>query len=216
MKETIYKYIKLWKENFTFRTFIAALSSFVAGIGFILFNGALGIIYNSKWYGTICVYYILLTFLRGTIAFFQRKDVYRNEEESEMLMRKVSKYTHIVMLVLNLSLIVPIAIMVKGERGYEFGLIPAIAMAAYTTFRLTTSIINLRKSKKGYNCLVRELRAINLVDTLVAVLSMQNAMLIANGENMSAGVNFLSAYSSAGIFALIVFITIHSMVTNRE
>ncbi|MCR4617644.1 MAG: hypothetical protein K5669_05605 [Lachnospiraceae bacterium] len=118
-------------------------------------------------------------------------------------------------MLLNLALIAPIAVMVKGERGFAFGKVPAIALAAYTFYRLTFSIINLNKSRKQYNCLVKELRAINTVDALVAVLSTQNALIIANGD-MHEGFNLMSSYTSAVIYAVIVFVTIRSMIVNRE
>ena len=54
----------------------------------------------------------------------------------------------------ELVLIVPISIMVHGERNYEYGLVPAIAMAAYTTYRIVIAIINLKKAKRQSNCLI--------------------------------------------------------------
>ena len=51
------------------------------------------------------------------------------------------------MIFMDMCLIAPIAYMVIGERSYVYGLIPAIAMAAYTTYRITMGIINLVKCK---------------------------------------------------------------------
>lgn len=188
--------------------------SFLIGLFFIIFNGALGIIYESLWHGTICVYYILLTLIRGIIVFYQRKKNYRDIVNGRLLRNKVSKYTHIMLFALNLALIVPITIMVKGERAYNYGLIPAIAMAAYTFYKIGLSTINLKNARKETNCLIKELRVINMIDTLVAILSLQNAMIIANGggDNMRV----IMSYSSAGIFAIIVILTIRSMMINKE
>ncbi len=199
-----------------FRTLASSLVSTVIGLIFIIFNGILGAVYGSVWNGTICIYYILLTAVRGTIVFFQRKDEYRKQKEGVQLRKKVSRYTHIVLLILNISLIVPIAAMVEGERTYDFGLKPAIAMAAYTFYRVIFSVINLKKSKQEYNCLVRELRAINMIDTLVAVLSTQNALIIANEGIPETGIISLSAYTSPLLFGLIVVVTVRSMIVNRE
>lgn len=57
---------------------------------------------------------------------------------------------------------------------------------------------------------------INMIDALVAVLSMQNAIMNAKGFELKNGFNELSSYTSAVIFAAIVFITIRSMLSNRE
>lgn len=215
MKNLIKKFISVWKTNYHFKTFTSSAVSTISGLVFVILNGSLGILYKSLWNGTICIYYILLTVVRGIIVWCQRKEEYRNDINSAEFRTKISRYTHILLFILNIALIVPIAIMVKGERNYNSGLIYAIAMAAYTTYRIVMSIINLKKAKKENNCLVRELRAINMVDALVAVLTLQNALIIANGGD-GATMLTLKAYTSGGIFILIVIITVRSMIVNKE
>ncbi len=214
MKELFWKIYGIWRANFTFRTLLSSTMSFMIGLFFIIFNGALGIIYESLWHGTICIYYILLTLIRGIIVFYQRKKNYRDIVNGRLLRNKVSKYTHIMLFALNLALIVPITIMVKGERAYNYGLVPAIAMAAYTFYKIGLSTINLKNARKETNCLIKELRVISMIDTLVAILSLQNAMIIANGGGDDMHV--VMSYSSAGIFAFIVILTIRSMLINKE
>ena len=195
MNKHIKRFLDVWKKNYIFRTLISSLASSLIGVLFIIFNGALGVIYNSLWHGTICIYYILLTMVRGTIIFFQRNEKHRNELDGSKLRTTVSKCTHMMLFILNLALIVPISIMVKGERAYTYGLIPAIAMAAYTVYRIVISSINLKKVKKESNCLVRELRVINMIDTLVAILTLQNALIISKG-GMDSGMKILISYTS--------------------
>jgi len=216
MNESTKKYVDLWRRSYIFRTFASSQLSLLFGLAFIISNGIIGVIYHSIWHGTICVYYILLTLIRGVIIFFQRKPAYRDKEEGFLIRKRVSIYTHIGLFLLNMALVVPIYVMVKGERAYVFGLTPAIIMAAYTFYRLTFSIIHLRKAQKEFNCLVRELRVINLVDTLVAVLSMQNAIIMAKEHAVTKGLNTLSAFTSALIFAVIVIFTVRSMIVNRK
>lgn len=215
MKASIKKFVDIWKESFHFRTLFSSAVSSLIGLVFIIFNGVLGVIYSSLWHGTICIYYILLTTVRGIIVFCQRKEEYRHETDAVAFRTRVSRITHCLLLIVNISLIVPISIMVHGERNYEYGLVPAIAMAAYTTYSIVISIINLKKAKRQSNCLIREVRVINMIDTLVSVLALQNAMIIANG-GMDGGMKILVTYTSAGIFALIVFVTVSSMIVNRQ
>jgi len=216
MKDLIKNFIEHWRKSFIFRTLASSLVSTAVGLFFIIFNGALGIIYGSRWHGTICIYYILLTTIRSTIIFFQRNATYRSATEGLMIRQRVSKYTHIALFFLNVALIAPIAMMVNGERHFEYGLVPAIVMAAYTVYRVVFSTINLNRSKKQYNCLVRELRAINMMDTLVAVLSLQNAMLVAKGTAIEGGMAVFVSFTSVTIFALIEFVTVRSVIKNHE
>ena len=123
--------------------------------------------------------------------------------------------THMVLILMNISLVVPAAVMVTGGRSYTYGLIPAIAMAAYTTYRITMSIIHYRKSRHNANILAAELRTINVIDSLVAVLTLQNALIVTNG-GMTDAMQTLSAWTSAGILVIIAVITVQSLLRIRR
>ena len=200
MKQRIKDFQKTWESDYYFSTVFSSAISTLISIVFALYNGALGIVYQSWWHGLICVYYLLLATIRAILIGTIRK----NQKTIRMI-------TYLLLLVMDVSLIGPIYVMVSGERSYTYGLIPAIAMAAYTTYRITISIVHFRKSRKKDNSLLFELRMINMTDALVAVLSLQNALIIANG-GMNEGMHTLTAWTSGGIYLVIVLITIMSFI----
>lgn len=200
MKQRIKDFQKTWESDYYFSTVFSSAISTLISIVFALYNGALGIVYQSCWHGLICVYYLLLATIRAILIGTRRK----NQKTIRMI-------TYLLLLVMDVSLIGPIYVMVSGERSYTYGLIPAIAMAAYTTYRITISIVHFRKSRKKDNSLLFELRMINMTDALVAVLSLQNALIIANG-GMNEGMRTLTAWTSGGIYLVIVLITIMSFL----
>lgn len=205
----------MWKADYQFKTLATSTLSALVGLGFTVFNVVLGIVYKSVWNISISVYYVLLAIVRGIVVHSQRKvNVADNQKKQEQYKRIYFK-THILMIFMDMCLIAPIAYMVIGERSYEYGLIPAIAMAAYTTYRITMGIINLGKSRKQENILIRELRAVNLQDSLVAVLTLQNALIIANGSDMQSMLA-LTAWTSAGIWLMIVIFTVKSFLYVRH
>ena len=57
--------IQLWRRSFDFRTLTNTLGSLLVTVAFALYNGAMGLIHASVWNGSICVYYLLLSVLRG-------------------------------------------------------------------------------------------------------------------------------------------------------
>ena len=71
------------------------------------------------------------------------------------------------LLLLNVALICPIVLMVKFEKPVNLSLIPAIAMAAYTTYKVTIASVNIYKQKrrKNSNFLIAEGRADIFLDT---------------------------------------------------
>ena len=200
MKQRIKDFQKTWESDYYFSTVFSSAISTLISIVFALYNGALGIVYQSQWHGLICVYYLLLATIRAILIGTRRK----NKKTIRMI-------TYLLLLVMDVSLIGPIYVMVSGERSYTYGLIPAIAMAAYTTYRITISIVHFRKSRKKDKSLLFELRMINMTDALVAVLSLQNALIIANG-GMNEGMRTLTTWTSGGIYLVIVLITIMSFI----
>lgn len=204
MKQRIKELKETWKSDYFFSTVVSSTISALVSTAFTLYNGVLGIVYQSLWHGSICVYYLLLAVVRAILL--------RTRNNSQ---RKVHIATHLLLLLMDISLIVPLYVMVNGERSYTYGLIPAIAMATYTTYRIIMGIINFRKSRKTNNPLVAELRMINLTDALIAVLSLQNALIIANG-GMYGGMKTLVAWTSGGIYLAVVFITISSFMSAKR
>lgn len=196
----------MYKADYQFKTFFFSALSSLIGIGFTLFNAVLGIVYRSVWYGTICVYYVLLAAVRGIIVYSQGK-YWENDYAS---IRKVYVSTHFIMIVMDLCLIAPIAFMVMGERSYQFGLIPAIVMATYTTYRVGMGSVQFFNSRQHENPLVKELKVINLQDAIVAVLSLQNALIIATGRE-AASMLALTGWTSGALWLLIVFFTVKSL-----
>ena len=215
MKKIIIGFIDMWKADYQFKTLTISTLSALVSLGFTVFNVMLGIVYKSVWNISISIYYVFLAIIRGIVVHSQRKLSSANNPKKQEQNIRVYIRTHILMIFMDLCLIAPITYMVIGERSYEYGLIPAIAMATYTTYRITMGIINLRKSRKQENILIKELRTVNLQDSLVAVLTLQNALIIANGSDMQSMMT-LTAWTSAGIWLMIVIFTVKSFLYVRH
>ena len=211
MKKIIMGFIDMWKADYQFKTLATSTLSVLFSLGFTIFNVVLGIVYRSVWNISISVYYVLLAIVRGIVVHSQRKVSAADNQKNQEQYKRIFFKTHILMIIMDMCLIAPIAYMVIGERSYEYGIIPAIAMAAYTTYRVIMGIINLVKSQKQENILIKELRTVDLQDSLVAVLTLQNTLIIANGSDMQSML-VLTAWTSAGIWLMIVIFTVKSIL----
>lgn len=179
------------------------VGSFAVTVLFALYNGGLGLWYGSLWHGSICVYYILLSLLRGLLL--------RAEAQAS---RRVFRMTAVFVLVLNAALAVPVSLMVLDLRPVRTGLIPAIASAAYTTCKISAAAIRLKRTRGTVP--ERALRMLRLVDALVSVLVLQNTMIVAVEGEVSRGMFRLSAVSSAGILVLIYAVSAAWFVRSRR
>lgn len=208
MKNKLIKLLDEWKCDHGFKIFASSLLSALAGGIFALLNCALWVMYRFIWNGTICVYYILLTFVRIILIHHYGK----SKSSYGISSKKIFVFSHIIIFLMNISMAAPIAIMVKEGRNVDLGLIPAIAMAAYTTYRICFAVFNYKKSFKAQNGIIRVLSMINLIDALMAVLTLQNTLIVVNRAQYDYDMFILSAVTSAVIIGIITILSVFSLI----
>ena len=105
----------------------------------------------------------------------------------------------------------PVSVMVVQQRPVNMTLIPAISMAAYTTFKIVMASMNLRRMRKTPDSLVRILRTISFIDALVSILTLQNTLISVNSAEFDRSMFVLAAATSAVIFIAIMVISVISL-----
>ena len=95
-------------------------------------------------------------------------------------------------------------------------LIPAIATAAYATWKITAAVINFHRRGRSPDLLVRQLRTISLIDALVSVLTLQNTLIMVNSGDGGRSMLTLTAISSAAIFLGIIALSIVNLFQGRK
>ena len=208
--ETAKHLLRRWKTEYDFKTFLTASGSLAVSAVFALYNGFLGLTHRSLWHGTICVYYLILVLLRGMIIAAERKT--SRSKSPEGARNKVCLAASFLLLFLNICLVVPAAIMVRQQKPVNMTLIPAIAMAAYTTCKITMASVNLRKRKASTNSLVWLLRTISFIDALVSILTLQNTLIMVNSEGSDPDMLLLTALTSAVVWAAVLLLSFHAIV----
>lgn len=208
-------YIPHLRENYYAKTAFSSATSLLVGFAFLIYNGVLGVMYGAVWNISISIYYLILFAVKLYILLAAGKALKYSEHRTAAYRKKVFRVSFLILALLDFVLIAPIIDMALGHRAYTFGLIPAIAMAAYTTYRVTASIVHYRKSRKADNLFLLEVRTINIIDTLVAVLTLQNALVIAMGGH-NGGLRKLTFCTSVGILILIIGITAASYHKGRK
>ncbi|ACV21579.1 Uncharacterised protein [Slackia heliotrinireducens] len=215
MRDAANRIVSEWRSSYLFQTLLSSSFSTAATAGFALFNGALGVMHQSAWCYAIALYYFILTVIRLGILRCEVKGRSETARHFETRQRRTFFRTHIALLLMNVSMFGPVILMVKGDHTFTFGLIPAIAMATYTTYRVSKSIFHLRKAKRSDNIMVAVLRTIDFLDSMVAVLALQNAMIYAT-EGMNAEMQTLSGGTSTGILLVMFAMTVLSFLKYRK
>ena len=198
------------KTDYDFKTITAALGSLAVTALYALYNGFLGVSHASLWHGSICVYYLVLVILRTTVIAAGKKA--GRKAEPNRALAKVYIASAALLLFLNVCLIVPVSLMVVRQKPVDMTLIPAITMAAYTTYKVVMSSVNLKRRKRSSDRLVRLLRTINFIDALVSVLSLQNTLIMVNMKGDGSEMLTLSAITSAAIMLAVLALSIAAMI----
>ncbi|MBQ3234777.1 MAG: hypothetical protein IJA97_01290 [Clostridia bacterium] len=168
-------------KNYGFRTVIFAIGSFAMSVIFGAFNGVMGVLNRSIWYGALSAYYIALAFLRGGILTYHKRKVGKNSqldvERDELTKAKIVRNSGIILLVLNVALSSAIAQMIFSDAHFMYFGWTIFAYAAYAFFKMTMAIINIFKANRHGDLTIKAIRSVNLTDATVSILALQTALL---------------------------------------
>lgn len=166
--------------QYDFRTFVFAICTFSLSIANAVINGVMGIIHLSVWYCALGAYYILLAFMRGGVLAYRRKKnkFAARETQTQVKIREINSYRTCGVLLVFLPLAMTAAIIeiVASDRAFVHSGLMIYVSAAYTFFKISMSVYNFFKARKGDDMAVRAIRNVNLADALVSVFALQTAM----------------------------------------
>ncbi len=176
------------------------------GLLFALYNGIFGIVFRSVWHIEIGIYYVLLLAVKAVVF-----AGFRLSEKPRAL--KVLFFTTAVLLFfINAALILPIISMIRYERDVPFPLEIAIGIAAYTTYKVTMTVVRFVKARKSTDLLTREIVTIRFVESIVSILTLQNTLIMVNAAAEDEGLRILCTVSSAVGLCAILYLTVKMIV----
>lgn len=108
----------------------------------------------------------------------------------------------------SLVLVVPIALMVQNQKSVDFGLIPAITVATYTTYKVTMAIVNYKRNKRYQSVALRLMGTTNFIDAVLSVLTLQNTLITVQEGGVFGKMLTLATVSSAAGTLLIFVVSV--------
>lgn len=175
----------------------------------------LGIKYLDSWGISIAIYYFCLIIARLSFLIIENKIDKKDNATKETVRKKTYVYLSIFMFFIDLCLIAPITIMIINPKNITFGLIPSIAFAVYTTYKITLAIINYVKVKKYDNTMYKFIRELSVVDAIVSILTLQHVLIMVNG-GMTNEIITLSSVTSFVMFLGIILFSIIAMIKTMK
>ena len=203
-------------RDFGFRSVIFTIGSLAFSLLFGVFNGVLGILDLSVWYGSLAVYYIILVCLRSGIILYhgkKRRGIFVDGREREA---KIYRTSGILLIFLGVMLVVPVLQMVSINKSFSYAGLMIYATAAYAFTKITMSIINLIRAGKQEDFTVKAIRNINLVDAAVSILALQTALLQTYGGKNTAFIPYMNAATGGVVCAITVTIGVIMIVNANK
>lgn len=189
-------------KNKEYRFKIMFNISMIITLFFAIYNFIIGLIYNYIWNISVSIYYLLLTIIRIYIEIIYLK-------------KKDNKVHHIiqsiVLLLINISLLLPISLLVLNQKQVNNNSIMAIIVATYTTYKIINSVLNYKKAQNENNT-IKIIRTISLLDALFAILNLQNTLVVTFGQIEEMIV--LIIISSFLIALLMIIISFKNLINN--
>lgn len=215
MNMRIKEKIKIINNNFLYKTLCASIVSLTVTFIFTVYNTFLGIKYSDSFAIGISIYYFLLIWLRSATLLVEKKIFSKNAAIKTKVRIKNYSISSILIFIIDFCLIAPMILMVTQPKDVKFGIIPAIAMAAYSVYKITFAIINYVKSKKTQNLTIILFREINIIEAIVSILTLQHTLIMVNG-GMDEQMKKLSFGTSIALIGTIIVFSILSFHTNRK
>jgi len=206
-KEILRKY----RDDHILKYQVSLFTSLGLNVIYVLFKFISGIYFKSLWLISFAIYYFILVILRLNIA--------KNElKKKKSLVDEYTSYKRIgiILLFINLFLSIIILIIVNGETLKSYNTIVAISVAVYTFYLMINSIITLIKYRKYKSPLMTSAKVINVVTSMVSMLSLEIIMLSTFGpEKIDFNETMIMA-TGGGIAIIILGISLYMIIKSTE
>ena len=194
-------------EDYTFRTILTTLPSFLVNVAYTVYNGVIGIMNQSAWFITMAVYYSLLGIMRYRAVNAERK-ISRMEDPKQIKKKELSiiRTDGILLLVLNLTLSGVVLLTIAKGTAKTHTEIMVISIAAYTFYKITKAVINMIKVRKMQSPILITIRNIGVADALVSMLTLQSTMLTSFQKTNSIDANRMNGITGLAVCILIALL----------
>lgn len=191
-------------DDYTFRIILSTMPTFIINVTYTVYNGVLGVIHQSEWFITMAVYYSLLGIMRYHAVHTGRK-ISRMENQSLVKKKELSviKTEGILLLLLNLALSGVVLLTIVQDTAKRYSEIMVITIAAYTFYKIITSVINMINVRKLQSPILITIRNISVADALVSVLTLQMTMLASFQGRSTMNINQMNAMTGMAACILI-------------
>lgn len=178
LKITKNKIYRTYKDNLNIQIKVNLYFSVTINTIYGLLKLVTGIYYQSAWFTSFAIYYLLLSLMRFLIL----KDVRKNTTDISKEFKKF-RACGFILLFMNFILSGIIILIIKHNHAFEYPGYLIYLIAFYDFYLIINAFIKVFKLLKNNSPLFIASKCINLTVAMISMISLETAMLTQFGNN---------------------------------
>ena len=206
------RHIHRYLTDLSFRTHLSLYLSVGLNLIYAVMKLFFGVYYRSVWFGTLGVYYTLLTAMRFLLLRHVNRQTFGKEPIPEWNRYRLCGA---ILLPMTLALSGVTLLVIEKNEGFQYPGYLIYVMAMYAFYAAITAAVHIVKYRKFHSPVLLAVKVISLASALVSLLSLETAMITQFGDSGDALFRMVMVgCTGAGICAIIlgmaVFMLIHA------
>lgn len=200
---------RLYKD-YRYRALFSTVFAFLLNLLYAAGNGIYAKRTHSAWLGTLSAYYLFLCMIRFLVI---RQEFCFAKEHIEGKRKRAAEWNvfrnaGILLSFITLVLGGAVVLLLHEEGGKVYSGYLIFAVAAYTFYKITISVINMIKVRRMNSPLLLTIRNIGYADALVSILFLQTAMFTAFSDGKKINKQLMNEMTGGAVCAMILLIGI--------
>lgn len=207
------KLYQIYHQNH--KKFLNITMLFSLSINFIygIFKLVSGIYYQSEWFITFAVYYLLLCFMKLSFVFYAKRNEFGENLSKEY---KKLKHTGIILLCLDLVLTGIIVLMIHQNQTIIYPGYLIYIVALYDFYLIISAFVNVFRYQKQKSPILLAHKCVNLTVAMISMISLEAAMIYQFGSNDSNFKLIMTACTGFGVCVINSFMAIYVIVKSNK
>lgn len=188
-------------DDAVYRTKINLYLGVAVNFAYIFIKLITGILYHSEWLIVFALYYVVLTVLRVSLVNYVRRNEVRQDLAAEY-----RRYRLVGALLVPMTIVLSIILarMIAHNEAYTYPCFLIYGMAAYVFYAVILAVVNVLRFRRHGSPVMSAVKAVSLTAALVALLSLEAAMLAQFGRDAVIFRARMIGISGAAVCALIL------------
>lgn len=187
------QYVHRYLTDIPFKTHVSLYLSLGLNLLFVAMKLFFGVRYQSVWFGTLAVYYMMLAGMRFLLLQHVRRNAIGKELISEL---RQYRLCGIILMLMNIALLGVVVLVVLDNESFNYAGYLIYVVAMYAFYNVISAVRDMVKYRKYNSPVMSASKSVKLATALVSMLSLETAMLMQFNDK-AAGESFRQVMTGA-------------------